>query len=57
MTLKELKEALQAFFGDTSRSAHETRNGLLEIAEDAQMLAESIPADDDEDEFPDGDPE
>lgn len=55
MTLAELKDALQEFFGDTSRSQHETREGLLDIAADATLLAEGLEADDDED-YPDGDP-
>ncbi len=43
MTYDELKAALMKFFGDTSRSASETREGLLAIAEEAEALAESIP--------------
>lgn len=56
MTLKELKDALQEFFGDTSRSQQETRSGLLDIAADATLLAEGLEGDDDED-YPDGDPD
>lgn len=57
MTLEELKEALQKFFGDTSRSQQETRDGLLDIAADAELLAEGLEDEGDkEDMFPDGDP-
>lgn len=49
MELHELKDALQKFFSDTSRSAQETKDGLNEIADEAYMLAESIPDEDGDD--------
>lgn len=42
MTYEKLKEALMAYFSDTSRSAAETKEGLETLAEEAQMLADSI---------------
>ena len=36
-------EAIRKFFGDTSRSAQETKDGLMDIAAECEMLAESIP--------------
>ena len=42
MDYEELKEHVMDFFGDTSRSAAETRDGLEQLAEEARMLAESI---------------
>jgi hypothetical protein len=41
-----LKNHVMDFFGDTSRSAGETKRDLLAIAEECQTLAESIDADD-----------
>jgi hypothetical protein len=43
MTLKELKAAVRLFFGDTSRPASETREGLCELSDDIDMLIYSIP--------------
>lgn len=45
MTLEAIKQAIQDFFGDTSRPASETHDGLLDIAEQAQSLAETIAED------------
>lgn len=45
MTLEELKEAVQDFFGDTSCPASETREGLLDIASQAKELADAIAED------------
>lgn len=42
MDYEELHEALQSFFGDTSRSASETREGLLDIIAEAETLVESL---------------
>lgn len=49
MELHELKKALHEFFSDTSRPASETKDGLNEISDEAYMLAESIPSDDEAD--------
>lgn len=50
MTYDQLKEHLMEFFSDTSRSPSETKDGLEDIAAEAEMLAESIPdGDGDED--------
>lgn len=43
MSYEELKEHLMTFFGDTSRSPSETREGLKGIIEEAEMLIETIP--------------
>ena len=42
MTKENLLDAIQKFFGDTSRSADETKDGLEEAAELAEELANSI---------------
>lgn len=42
MTYDELRDTLMEFFGDKSRSAGQTKSGLLEIAEEAQVLADTI---------------
>lgn len=44
MTYDQLKDALMEFFGDTSRTAGQTKSGLLAIADEAQMLADTIEA-------------
>lgn len=43
MEYDQLKDHLLDFFGDTSRSAAETKEGLQAIAEEALGLAETIP--------------
>jgi len=45
MDYEQLKKALQDYFGDMSRTAAETKEGLLDIAAEAEMLASSIPDD------------
>ena len=45
MTLEAIKQAIQDYFGDTSRPASETREGLLDIASHAEQLAEAIAED------------
>ncbi len=42
MEYEELRENLLKFFSDTSVSAEKTKAGLLSIAEEAIMLAETI---------------
>jgi hypothetical protein len=44
MTLEELKEAVDDYFGDTSRGEEETAKGLREIAEQCEMMADAIEA-------------
>lgn len=48
MDKDEIIESIMTFFGDTSRSASETKEGLLDIAERAQSLADSISDDADD---------
>lgn len=43
MDLETLKDEVQKFFGDKSRTAQETRDGLLEVAELCGDLADTIP--------------
>jgi len=45
MSKDELIQAVQDFFGDTSRSAQQTKDGLEEIASLAQLYADSIEGD------------
>lgn len=45
MTYEQLKAALDSFFGDTTRSKEETKDGLERIAEEALMLADTIKVD------------
>ena len=42
MEYKELNSALMEFFGDTSRTPAKTKSGLLAIADEAQLLADTI---------------
>lgn len=42
MTYDELKAHVMTFFGDTSRSKQETKEDLLAIAEECEMLAETL---------------
>jgi hypothetical protein len=42
MDYDKLKEALQKYFGDTSRTPGQTKSGLLAIIDEAQMLANTI---------------
>jgi hypothetical protein len=42
MNLEQLKQAVQDFFGDTTRTQKETAEGLREAAELARDLAETI---------------
>lgn len=42
MTLEELKEAVNDFFGDTSRTQEETADGLREVAAIANELADVL---------------
>lgn len=43
MELAQLKAAIQEFFGDTSRSPEETRDGLEEAAADIETLLDVLP--------------
>lgn len=45
MTKDEVEKAIRAYFGDTSRPASETKDGLEDIAALAEELAEVIEAD------------
>ena len=46
MDYEQLKAHVIAYFGDTSRPASETKEGLLALAEECETLAETIDADD-----------
>lgn len=43
MNLEELKNAVDKFFSDTSRSPIETREGLEEVSDLIQMLCDTLP--------------
>jgi hypothetical protein len=43
MSIQELKEAVDRFFSDTSRSPEETREGLEQVADHISMLCETLP--------------
>lgn len=47
MTIDTIKANIDAFFGDMSRSQEETKDGLIDLAEYANMLAETIVVEDD----------
>lgn len=49
MTYEELRTHVMDYFGDTSRSAAQTKEDLETLAEECQMLADSIDDDTDED--------
>ena len=42
MNYEELKQALMTFFGDTSRSAEETKDGLESLRDEIEMLIETL---------------
>lgn len=42
MTIDELKQAVQDFYGDTSRSQQETRDALEELASDLEGMIDSL---------------
>ena len=42
MTIKQLKQAVQDYFGDTSRSPEETLNDLEGLIEDTEGYCEAI---------------
>jgi uncharacterized protein YukE len=42
MTIDELKQAVQDFYGDTSRSQEETRDALEELASDLEAMIDSL---------------
>lgn len=46
MTLDSVKQSIQDFFGDTSRSRSETREGLEELRDEVDTLLESLQDDD-----------
>lgn len=48
MEYQEMLSAVKAFFGDTSRSPSETREGLEDLVADIEMLIDSLPEGDDE---------
>lgn len=48
MTYEQLKTHVMTFFGDTSRTKASTKHWLNALADECQMLAESIRVDDDE---------
>lgn len=46
MTLDELRDAVQRYYGDTTRSRAETKEGLEEILCDIENLIDSLDDDD-----------
>ncbi|QDH83536.1 hypothetical protein [Achromobacter phage Motura] len=47
--LQAIKNMISDYFGDTSRPAHETREGLEDIASHLDSLLDVLPSDDDAD--------
>ena len=45
MDYEQLRKALQRFFGDTSRSAHETHAALCGLRDEIEGLIERLEAD------------
>jgi hypothetical protein len=43
MDYTELKAALDRYFSDRSRSAEETRQGLVDLRDELDMLIDSLP--------------
>lgn len=43
MTKEQLEQAVQNYFGDTSRPASQTKSDLLEIAASIEMMCEGLP--------------
>lgn len=43
MDYDQLREHLMEFFGDTSRPASETKQGLEDLIDEARLLIESLP--------------
>lgn len=46
MTLDQVRDAVQRFYGDTSRTRAETKEGLEELLSDIETMIDSL--DDDE---------
>lgn len=42
MTIEEIKEIVNKYFGDTSRSQDDTRAGLQELMEEIEILLDSL---------------
>lgn len=42
MDIEELKEAINKFFGDTSRSRSETKEGLEEASDHIQTMLDTL---------------
>lgn len=42
MEYEEMKEAVDKFFGDTSRTQQETRDGLEELIEEIRFLISTL---------------
>jgi len=42
MTIDELRKHVQTFFSDTSRSPAQTKEDLLNLVDEIEMMAESI---------------
>lgn len=47
MTVKEVKETLNKFFGDTNRSRKATRDGLEELKEEIELMIGMMDEEDD----------
>lgn len=45
MTLEDVKEAVNEFFSDTTRSQEETREGLVDLKGDIHILIDAIDED------------
>jgi hypothetical protein len=45
MTLKEVKDALNKFFGDTSRSPEKTREGLEDLVCELEVMLDALKSD------------
>ena len=46
MSINELRKAVTDFFSDRSRSQQETRNDLLDLIDEMQMMVESLEGED-----------
>lgn len=42
MDLQELKEALNKFFGDKSRTRQQTADGLIELRDEIDIMLEAL---------------
>jgi hypothetical protein len=54
-TIQDVKDVLNKYFGDTSRSRHDTMEGLEELEGEIETMKDAVQCDIDREDGPDGD--